>query len=263
MKNRHPLRLIPPVRSIISFEPPDWLTQAPSPLVVQATELLPFVMRPEKTHEYLKENRVEWSKNFDHPLSEYLPYAPPLSGAERSIEEASALLSCQDRFSEARTKSNPKLMRDALLDLARLLEPSATRLRCGKMMLRSNVDAPIIMPNAFDATRAFDALARSLATPPAFHPFGLAVWHHARILNAHALPDANGRLARAVFNLELQWAGMRPNSYVPLYSIMRLCRGGFELRLREAELFDRWSPLAEFLAHAVRVATLAPAGREQ
>lgn len=68
----------------------------------------------------------------------------------------------------------------------------------------------------------------------------------AMINNAHAFNDANGRLGRAVFNLCLHDHGMKETCFVPLSTFAVLSHGGYEIRLREAELLNEWEGLISY-----------------
>jgi hypothetical protein len=87
--------------------------------------------------------------------------------------------------------------------------------------------------------------------------FGDGLLAAARILalvnNAHAFVDGNGRLGRFLFNYCLHFSGMPATSYLPLKSLAALSRGGYEIRLREAELFGHWDGLVTYHCHAVRL----------
>lgn len=249
--------IAPPARSLIAARVPASLLGPLPPLLDAALRCLSQVPDPDAAHRYLLEARSAWTPVFEHALSGHLlPTAPP-ADASRSCYEAGALLRHRASLDRARAAADAVEMREALLALARTLEPTATGPRHRAMRLRARQGYPIPMPAPTAAAEAFDAIAASLAAPPTMHVLARAAWHHVRLLNAHTLPDGNGRLARAVFNLELGWAGMPQTAYVPLYSIMGLARGGFEVRLREAELLDRWLPVTEFLAQAVLAASHA------
>ncbi len=65
----------------------------------------------------------------------------------------------------------------------------------------------------------------------------------AMVNNAHAFRDGNGRLGRALFNFCLHRAGLPDQCFLPLKTLTVLSQGGYEIRLREAELYDRWDGL--------------------
>lgn len=65
----------------------------------------------------------------------------------------------------------------------------------------------------------------------------------ALVNNAHAFGDGNGRLGRALFNFCLHQAGLPEECFIPLKTLTVLSRGGYEIRLREAELYGRWDGL--------------------
>jgi hypothetical protein len=81
-------------------------------------------------------------------------------------------------------------------------------------------------PRAFDAMLAFVA-----------------------ITNCHPLMDGNGRLSRVVGN----WLLGGTSLYLPLREIAVYARGGYLLRVREAEINGNWEPLARFLLAALRL----------
>ena len=74
--------------------------------------------------------------------------------------------------------------------------------------------------------------------------FGDGVKSAAQVLvlinNAHAFTDGNGRLGRALFNYCLHRSGMPHGTYLPLKTISILSQGGYEVRLRQAELQGEW-----------------------
>ncbi len=69
--------------------------------------------------------------------------------------------------------------------------------------------------------------------------------------NAHPFTDGNGRLGRALFNFCLHDSGMPEACFVPLKSLAVLSHGGYEIRLREAELFGRWDGLLSYHCDAI------------
>jgi hypothetical protein len=66
------------------------------------------------------------------------------------------------------------------------------------------------------------------------------------LLNIHPYIDGNGRCARTWYCLLLERTLGR-RVFVPLRRFIELSSGGFELRLREAEVFGRWTPLVQYL----------------
>lgn len=75
----------------------------------------------------------------------------------------------------------------------------------------------------------------------------------ALVNNAHAFADGNGRLGRALFNLCLHQAGLPDECFVPLKTLTVVSRGGYEIRLREAELYGRWDGLYAYHCTAVDI----------
>jgi hypothetical protein len=77
------------------------------------------------------------------------------------------------------------------------------------------------------------------------------------VVNAHLLPDGNGRAGRVLANFYLQLSGMPGDAYIPFYEIGRISRGGYEIALRRAELHGVWDDLICFFCAAIRSSTTA------
>lgn len=70
------------------------------------------------------------------------------------------------------------------------------------------------------------------------------------IVNCHPLPDGNGRAARLTFNLIANPGHAPRDYYLPLHEIGVFSRGGYIVRLRQAELHGDWEPIAGFMLAA-------------
>lgn len=64
-------------------------------------------------------------------------------------------------------------------------------------------------------------------------------------LNIHPFRDGNGRCARLLFNAILTSDSVQDPAYFPLNEFIKRTKGGFEIRLRSAELFRDWRPILE------------------
>lgn len=71
------------------------------------------------------------------------------------------------------------------------------------------------------------------------------------ISNCHPLYDGNGRTSRIIANAMMNDPAEAPAFYLPIKEIAAFSRGGYLLRVRQAELRDEWLPLANFLLTAV------------
>jgi len=73
-------------------------------------------------------------------------------------------------------------------------------------------------------------------------------------LTAHPFRDGNGRTSRLLFNVVLREAFRhRDIPYIPLKNFMDLSRHGFEIRLHQAQVLGRWSPLVRWCCDAIGV----------
>jgi hypothetical protein len=109
----------------------------------------------------------------------------------------------------------------------------------------------VIFPPADLIEQQLSRLDRLLAddrqAPPAFH----ATAALALITNCHPLIDGNGRTARVMFNLLCGAQTGRGGPYLPLKEIAAFSRGGYIVRMRQAEISEDWRPLATFIAAAM------------
>jgi hypothetical protein len=97
--------------------------------------------------------------------------------------------------------------------------------------------------------RSLDAfLAREQRSARAFR----AIVAMLVILNCHPLRDGNGRTSRIAFNRIVRPGTQAFGYYLPLYEIGILARGGFVIRMRQAELHGDWTPIAEYVLEAAR-----------
>jgi hypothetical protein len=95
------------------------------------------------------------------------------------------------------------------------------------------------------------ALRRNRGESPAFDAvIGLVCLTH-----CHPFPDGNGRTGRVLFNVLLQRRSRAPSLYLPLFELAKLSRGGYIVRVRQAELRGEWTPLFRFVLAAVQLWT--------
>lgn len=83
------------------------------------------------------------------------------------------------------------------------------------------------------------------------------------LTNAHLFTDGNGRLSRAVFNHVLHRHGMPVDVYIPVYEFALRSRGGFLIRVRQAELRGEWEPLVEYILNMLQICADMGAGPAQ
>lgn len=165
------------------------------------------------------------------------------------LEENEALIYRQWR----RTLSEPLTMPDVQHFIA-LSTGSDGGLRTRPVFFRSQ-DGRTLLPmvEARDAAeRLAELLSRHADARPG-HGVRAAVQMLALANNAHAFADGNGRLGRALFNFCLHRAGLPDTCFIPLKVLTVLSRGGYEMRLREAELYGRWDELYAYHCTAVEL----------
>lgn len=80
------------------------------------------------------------------------------------------------------------------------------------------------------------------------------------LLNLHPFNDGNGRCARSWFSAIVAWRAGIDLDRFPLRSAIDASNGGFELRLRDAEINGRWGPLFDYMSTVFQIATDAQDG---
>jgi Fic/DOC family len=93
------------------------------------------------------------------------------------------------------------------------------------------------------------------------NPAMKAVFMLVSLLNIHPFEDGNGRCARIWFNTMLE-IGYGGRFLLPLRSFAELSSGGFEIRMRDAEINGRWQPLVNYLAVVLEISNSASRDRE-
>ena len=210
---------------------------------------------PEQPLRYVHHQPISFALR--HQLCAYM--APPLVAAweetdrtpiERRVldENMPELLHCVNTGLSQR-------MRELLQNLAMQLTHGQAHLRTGQMRVRgSDRQVDIHMPSAEQADAQLTRIAERLFLPRRQHALSEAAQILALVVNAHAFGDGNGRLSRLLFNFVLRQQGTLPHSaYVPVFAGCRAAGGGYEIRLRQAELHGNYSPLVTFFARMIAV----------
>lgn len=207
-----------------------------------------------------------WQASLDQQaLAHYLSpeierRCPPVAAPDiRSQTERELLARHEAALLDHGCRGDAEGLREELLRLSGGLLGNTGRLRTGPMQIRSaDQDAVIELPDGPTARRQLvDALALLAAAGPQ-PSLVCAIRVYVALLNAHAFPDGNGRIARLLLNFALRRAGMSPRAYLPVFTAMRVSRGGYEIRLREAEIFGRWDPIIRFFCQVLLI-TAGPA----
>lgn len=186
-----------------------------------------------------------------HPLCTRMSPPPDWGVDDRSRTESATFAQALPRYLAFASRCDADGM------LALVVEANAgvargTLRRAGMSLGGVGASAAIRFEGADAAEKRLACIAGALAGPrPAIPGLAFACWAYVLLLNAHPFSDGNGRVARVVFNLELARMGMPPRSYLPIFLAMRRSAGGYEIKLREAEIHGRWGGIARFMCDSI------------
>lgn len=220
---------------------------------------------------------MQW-KRFDPAMLSLLPeatFAPLYHGLSDHFVSANGLPPAKKRSPVENRVLNTlgARIRDAASDAAAFsnalnqangaLEPGSLRRSGRETSVIRGAGAAIQFLPCDDIARQIETLRLRLLEPPCRER---ALFDAAAVLmlvtNAHPYRDGNGRLGRLLFNLCLRRSGLPDHSYVAVSEIANRSRGGYEIRLRQAEVLGEWEPYLAFMADLVDIQSTAQEGRE-
>jgi Fic/DOC family len=108
----------------------------------------------------------------------------------------------------------------------------------------------VVFVNPKAVSSQLELLDTFLETSKEVSPAFRAIIALVMITNCHPFPDGNGRAARAFFNALLDQKGPLGRLYLPLKEIAIFSRGGYIIRVRQAEIHGDWAPIADFIGAA-------------
>lgn len=147
-------------------------------------------------------------------------------------------------------------IRNVLIRMVSEVTGRASFLRTGRMQIQSHDGSSSVeLPSGNIVHQQFNKIAEYLGRPDSQMPIVRATLLLTSILNAHPFADGNGRLSRMLFNFEMKRARTDLVGYIPIFSAMRHSRGGYEVRLRQAEIFNKWDPLVRYFCRVIDIAT--------
>jgi hypothetical protein len=193
-----------------------------------------------------------WRATFTHTLSEHFSqFNAPRTKAVSSPDEAGALQRWQ--LDDADLQSSETFI-TALAKLNGHLVGCHPTLRTGTIGTEPDLNGSSIeFPSLVDTAHQIDWLRCRIREERDKVPLLLsAICSLPIITNSHLFTDGNGRLSRAVFNHILHRIGMSSDVYLPVYEFMDASKGGFLIRLRQAEIQNEWEPFVLFMANFVR-----------
>lgn len=190
---------------------------------------------------------VAAAPRLSHPLSsdwiarQGMPRAKRSASAERSAAELAA-----GSLGELLEGPTDDAVCERLRVVAGHVVPGKNGMRVLDIsMVKSGGGQGVIFPPAAQVPRLLAELVEDCATTD-LPPSAKSVCLLAVFLNIHPLEDGNGRCGRALFS----WLNARADSgwdlYIPLRKIIEISQGGFEIRVREAELYGNWLPLIDY-----------------
>lgn len=199
------------------------------------------------------EPRSTW---LEHRLSHHWMARRAQPGRDRDARcaetELRRFLLARTALTEASTACDRDRRIEALcLACAQLTGAPTASLRDRDVGLEPDADGTRVVFGTWgDVPDRLDQLFDELSDP-GLPPALQALAAMAILLNIHPFRDGNGRVARALFSVILgtRWS---IDVYLPLHLFLERSAGGFELRLREAEILGRWQPLIEYFTTLLR-----------
>jgi hypothetical protein len=205
--------------------------------------------------------------NFDEPLSvnnsNFLRNLNNYSIRESDYEcfhhELSPFTEPKEVFKLGQTSSEIRVYRqfkgsridlNSLIDMNDILTDFRGGIRQGDLMLKSEKHNELVkFPSIAQAkSRIFDII--KFIDCQCEFSIKDAIFVYVLLLNSHVFNDGNGRLARVVFNLLV---AKSEQFYLPIYEIKEMSKGGYEIRLRRAEIFDDWNPICNFFDNCIKL----------
>ena len=197
-------------------------------------------------------NVARWSKRLSHELSETLVERSgwPPCAPQHSRHEMQAL---QSHESQRISMDMASLTRLNIL----LTGPSGGPRR-GDACIAGDPIVSIKLCDAVVAVKETVALLERKRPRPPKLAFAAAVHELVCLNNYHPFRDGNGRTSRALFNLRMREIGLPITAYLPLKELFWVARGGYQIRLRIAEIYGDWTPIVDFFCEIVHIAALWP-----
>lgn len=191
-------------------------------------------------------------KHLQHPLSEDLVarYGWSCCAPDRSTDELAGL----KKWAGIRLSTAPVRSED--LRLLNFELGGGGSIRHGQVALRGKNDEQILLCSSSEASNGLEKLFCWAPDANPVAQFLRAVRELVLINNLHPFTDGNGRTSRALFNFRLWQLFGAGGYYVPLKELYWMAEGGYEIRLRLAEIAGNWDEIVGFMLNCIRVARL-------
>ncbi len=185
---------------------------------------------------------------FKHPLSEKfvsthgLAKSPNRTALEVAVLEQFELLASPDWL------TNDTSFVETVIAVNAALVGDTSGLHHGQAVFRT--DENIVVFPKYDHPEIELTMLRRFFTGHDNAVFRASIFF-AHLTNRHLFHDGNGRTARLFFNAHLLHHGLTPQVYVPLSEISERSKGGFQLWLREGEIFGQWDGWLRLIAKSI------------
>ena len=200
-----------------------------------------WLMREPVRHRDLGPLRIE---QLEHELSDYIMLAVSDQPADgRSMVEFEVM----KQLPPITSVGDYKAFEGLLLHLHQRVCDSAEGFRRGEIQTQPDRMGHCVRYPAPDVIKPslrqlYDHWCEHATSTPGL----VAVVTLAAVTNLHPFQDGNGRVARVLFNHLLN-ADQQESIYLPIHEIAALSRGGFLIRLRQAQYHGGWFPFFDFL----------------
>lgn len=166
----------------------------------------------------------------------------------KSGAESAALSRVEDFLEYALAKGSPALFTTALMDACSLALAARAIYRVGEMSVGTTEarGGRVVFPHCVLAQQRVRGLTTFLASAPYPARTLTAIVGMVCLTNAHPFINGNGRTSRILFNWLLRRGGMSAKVYLPLYEMIGRSQGGFQLRVRQAEIRGEWDGIVEY-----------------
>lgn len=198
----------------------------------------------------IEENGTEVRRVLRHYLSDYISRNTTAeSKIDRCALEFPAYLSYRHRLM-AELATDKGDITPLLLDIARCAASPSVYQRSNDIYISPDMNNNVIVLPSADAALNQIQMLPELYREYASRPVLCATLCMVTVLNSHFLSDGNGRLSRILFN-SIIFHNIESDHYIPLHEFFITSDGGFEIRLRMAEIQSKWHDIIGMMSSII------------